>query len=135
MAITRRGIADRLPVALVPEQYSPTAILLGRNNALEARVIERVVFHMHGQAFLSRIQAGSLRDCPALQRAVQFQPKIVVQTARGVFLYDELKSAAMSDRLSPRFGGLFEIALLPILPKTHGFLYVRLGTGTVRDAF
>src|SRR5690606_686502 len=75
--IARRRVALRLPDALIPDDHvSGTVAALG-DAALEAGVIQRVIFDVHGQALVARVQARTLGYRPALQRAVQLQTEVV----------------------------------------------------------
>src|SRR5262249_47681918 len=56
---------ERSPGAAVPEQHGAAAVLAGRDDPLEAAVLERVVLHLHRQALFARIEAGSLGHRPA----------------------------------------------------------------------
>ena len=47
-----------------------------------------MIFYMHGQALLARIETGPLWHRPALQCPVELEPEIIVQARRGMFLHD-----------------------------------------------
>jgi hypothetical protein len=87
-AIARSGIADGLPRAAVPQHHRAAAVLAGRNDALEAAVLDRVILDVDGEAFRPGLDARALGDGPAFQRAVEFQPEIEVEPARCVLLHD-----------------------------------------------
>ena len=59
------GIAFfRHPVATIPKLDRATAILTLRNSSFEIAVIKRVIFDLHGQAFIVRIDGRTLGDGP-----------------------------------------------------------------------
>ena len=88
MPIAFARIALRPPDAPVPNEHRPSAVLLGRDDAFELRILQRMVFNMNRQPFLAGIEAGPLGHSPAFQRPVELEPEIVVQAGRGVFLND-----------------------------------------------
>ena len=75
-----------LPDASVPHDYIPRTVLAGGDTALETAIAQWVVFNMHRQAFLARVQAWALGHRPAQQHAIQFQAKVVMQVARIMLL-------------------------------------------------
>ncbi len=68
----------------MPPPYSPS-----RDRAFEIAVVERVVFHFDREPLVRRIERGPARDRPGLEHAIQLQPEVIVQPARGVLLDDE----------------------------------------------
>src|SRR5690606_2725866 len=92
----------RLPAATIPDDHLARAVLPGGNRSLEGVVIHRMVFDMHRHAFDRWIQAWALRYCPAFHRAVNFEPEVIVQSARPVLLYDKLRLAGRSSLCLPR---------------------------------
>lgn len=54
-----------------------------------------MIFHMHGQTLLRRIQARVFGNCPALERTVQFQPKVIMQPQLAVCLPDNRHAIAL----------------------------------------
>ena len=78
-----------LPIAAVPELHRAAAILALRDRAFEIAVIERMVFHLHRQPLVMRVERGAACHCPGLEDAVELQPKIVVQPGRSMFLDHE----------------------------------------------
>src|SRR3954464_14148962 len=92
MAFLEAGmrIAVRLPLAAVPDQHGAAAIFAFRDGAFELVVFDRMVFDLHREPLLARYQAWPARHRPALHHTVEFEPQIVVQTRRGVFLDDEV---------------------------------------------
>jgi hypothetical protein len=45
-----------------------------------------MVLDMDSKPFVGRIEAGAFGDRPALKRAVEFEPEVVMQTGRVVLL-------------------------------------------------
>ena len=81
----RIGILRR-PHTLVPKEHLACAILLLRDHALELAILERMVFGLHGETLVGRIEARPLRHRPALQHAGELEPEVVMQPRRGVAL-------------------------------------------------
>src|SRR5690606_33125720 len=123
-------IAVGLPDAAIPDDHIARAVLPGRNGALEAGVVQRMGFHVHGQALVLGVQAWALGHRPALQGAVQFQAEVVVQTAGVVLLDDETQgatlAAALAYRRFIRLGGDAEVALATVLVKLPDHALLRL---------
>jgi len=107
-------IALGLPLAAVPYDHLAGAVLPRRNRALEAGVVQRVVFHMHRHALVGGVEARPLGHGPALQRAVELEAEVVVQAARMVLLHDEVQCAALLGGAPLRLGRGAEIAPFPI---------------------
>src|SRR5690606_9773958 len=132
--VGRSGIAVGLPDAAVPDDHIARAVLPGRNAALEAAVVQWMVFHMHGQALVAGIQARTLGHCPALQGAVQLPWEVVAQ-APGSVLLDNATPGALGTRLAQglliRLGGNAEVALAAVLVELaiHGRLPGLLARG------
>ena len=108
----RRGYAaGGLPAAAVPDDDAPAAVLPGRNLALEVVVVDRVVFDLHRQPLVARVQARALGHGPAVHGAVQLQPQVVMQ-ARGPVLVDDVLQRALCGRAhgAGRFGRAGEVA-------------------------
>jgi len=110
-------IALRPPDTAVPDQHRPRTVLLGRDDAFEFRIFQRMIFDMHGEAFLARIEAGPFRHGPALQCPVELEPEIIMQARRGMFLHDIDRTigrgsmSGMAGRL-----GTFPKVTLPAIP-------------------
>ena len=107
-------IALGLPLAAVPYDHLAGAVLPRRDRALEAGVVQRVVFHMHRHALVGGVEARPLGHGPALQRAVELEAEVVVQAARMVLLHDEVQCAALLGGAPLRLGRGAEIAPFPI---------------------
>src|SRR4051794_26494872 len=84
-----RWVALRFPVTDIPYVDMPGTILMFRNVTLEVDIVERVVFHMDCKPFVGWIEAWSLGDRPAFQRATEFKPEVIVQLARMMLLHHE----------------------------------------------
>ncbi|MNN56071.1 hypothetical protein D3C81_1709820 [compost metagenome] len=78
-----------LPRPFIPDDDLARAILFLGDRAFKTRIRNRMVFHLHGHAFVARVVAGAFRHGPAFHRAIEFQPKIIVQTAGPVLLDDK----------------------------------------------
>src|SRR5262249_34791520 len=84
----------RLPRAAIPDHHGAAAVLALGDRAFERVVLGRVVLHLHGEPLLARNEARAARDGPALHHAVELEPQVVMQPARGVLLDDELMPGA-----------------------------------------
>ena len=117
----RVGI-ERGPAAAIPDHRRPGAVLPGGNDALEPAIFERMVLDMDRQPLFRGVGARTLRHRPALQDAVELEPEIVMQPARGVLLDDkgELPARGRAHRSARRLGGFLEIALSPVFGQRHG---------------
>ena len=117
-------VAQGLPRPFVPEHHDAAAVLALRNGTFEVAVVERMVLHMHGQALVSGVVRGAFGDGPAEQRAVPFQPQVVMVAARQMVLHDEAKRAcarvAACGLRARRLPGLEEIALLIVCGQLVG---------------
>src|SRR6476660_3224308 len=117
MTIPVVWIALRSPDAAVPDQYRPPAVLLGGDDAFELRVFQWMVFDMHGQALLARIETWPLWHGPALQGPIELEPEIIVEARRGMFLNDidrPFVRRTMS-RMTGRLRAFHKVAL-PAIP-------------------
>ncbi|KAG1251901.1 hypothetical protein G6F68_012041 [Rhizopus microsporus] len=89
VAVALARIADRHPAALVPDDDLAGAVPALGYLAFELGVREGMIFHLHGHALDGGIVAGALGHRPALHRAVQLQPEVIMQPAGPVLLDDE----------------------------------------------
>jgi len=78
---------------------------------------------MDREPLVGRIEAGALRYRPALERAVELEPEVVMQTGRVVLL-DQIAQLAcprLADRCAFRLLGLREVALGMIALERRSF--------------
>jgi hypothetical protein len=102
----------RRPETAIPHLYRAAAVLALGDGAFEVAVVQRMIFHLHRQAFVSRIDRRPLGDGPRFEDAVQLQAKVIVQVARGMLLNDEPQMFSRQHLpRSARFLGFGEIAL------------------------
>ena len=111
-------VADRRPCSTIPDDDRATAIFALGDRSLEIGIFQRVVLDRDREPLLARNQARAAGHRPALEHAVQRQPKIVVQPG-GVVLLDDEDIAALDRLASLRLGGRFEVALASIGFKRH----------------
>ena len=71
---------------LIPYDNFACAVLALGNLTAKTRVLEGMVFDVHRQAFFRRIESWLLWDGPALEHAIRFETKVVVQPRRVMFL-------------------------------------------------
>ncbi len=107
-------IGGGAPSPPIPHDHRTAAILALGNVAFEIEVLHRVIFGANGEPLLADDHAGPSRHRPALERAVELEPQVVVNAARIVLLHHELPAAPLPS-LRLRLGGAREIALLPVV--------------------
>ena len=73
----------------VPDDDGAGPVVVGWDHSLEVGVLERVIFHVHGEALLLGADRRALRDGPALQHPVHLEAQIVVEAPGRVLLDDE----------------------------------------------
>ena len=61
---------------------------------MKTGIVDGVIFDVHGEALVGRIEAGSFRHCPAPQHSVVLQSEIPVQLAGVMLLHDEARGRA-----------------------------------------
>jgi len=87
----------------------------GRNDSLEVGVVERMILDVHGEPPFALLGRESFRQSPGAEYAVHFEPEVVMQMARGVFLDDEMMHRPLVLlHGATGFRGFLEIALCPI---------------------
>ena len=74
-------VADRRPCATIPDDDRATAIFALSDRSFEIGIFQRVVLDRDREALLARIQARASGHRPALEDALQSEPKIVVEPA------------------------------------------------------
>lgn len=80
------------PDSAIPESHRATTILSLRDRAFEITVVQRMIFDLNCETFLTRDKAWSFCHCPAFQNTIQFKTKIVMQSSRIVLLNDKVVS-------------------------------------------
>ncbi len=113
------GIGGALPAPAIPHDHGAAAVLALGDVALEIEVLHRVILGADREPLLADDQARSARHRPALERAAELEPQIVMHPARIVLLHDELAAVAraafrlgLGRGLGFGLGGAAEIALL-----------------------
>ena len=90
------GVAERRPMAAVPDHDAAGPVLAFGYLAFEAAVVERMILYLHRKSAVLRVQARFFRHGPALQHAIVLEPEVVVQPRRVVLLHDVLQAAMAS---------------------------------------
>src|SRR5262249_31406646 len=108
----------RMPVAAVPDQHRAAAVFALGNGPLERVVLDRMILHLDREPLLAGNEARPASDRPALHDAVELEPQIVVQAARGMLLDDELV-AFCPTRAATRLWRDLELALFSVDLETH----------------
>jgi len=117
----RARIFERSPAATVPEQHGTSAVLPRRNETFKVCIVDRMVFHLNGEALLRGIETRTLGHGPAFQGSILLQTKVIVQTTRRMLLNHVQFLALSGPDPTAWFRRLFEIPFLPVGVKTHGF--------------
>jgi hypothetical protein len=114
------GIAFGLPNAFVPHHDGAAAIFALGNCPLEGAVRKGMILCPYRQPFVGGIEARTLRDGPAQQDAVEFQPEIIMKQ-RGVVFLDEVRQSVLAGLDPPgrRLGCLLKIAFAAVLFQRH----------------
>src|SRR6185312_5786711 len=113
-------IVFRPPASEVPDHHRAAAIFTLRNNALKFVVRDRMIFDLNGESLFAWYQAWTTRHRPALHDAIKFQPKIVMQASRSMFLNDIGVAARASD-CALWFGGDAKAPLGPVAFQSRLF--------------
>ena len=88
-----RFFVEDLANPSVPEHDRAGPIIARRDGSLEIGVFDGMILHLNGQALFALNHGHAFGDRPRFQNAVQFEPKIIMQPARRMFLDDEKKPA------------------------------------------
>lgn len=62
-----------MPRAFIPQHDVAAAILTFRDGAFKAAVFEGMIFDVHGEALVGRIETWAFGDRPAVERAVELK--------------------------------------------------------------
>src|SRR5262249_21643866 len=111
-------VAFRLPAPAIPDQHRAAAVFPLGNGAFELVVLDRMVLHLDGGAFVARKETGPAGHGPALHHPVELEAQVVVEPARRVLLHDELVARAPGARAA-RLRRHPEMSLLPIGLEGH----------------
>src|SRR5205823_14408669 len=118
--VARDRVVAGGPRATIPQHHRAGAVLVGRDDALETTVFERMVFDMDREPLVLRIQARALGYRPAQQDAVELEPEVIMQATCGVLLDHKGQRLRLAARdPSARLGGEAEVALFTIALKAH----------------
>src|SRR2546422_4834884 len=60
----RRFGIDHFVGSVIPDDDFARAVIALRDRSLEGAVIDRMIFGLHGEAFVGRIEAGAFRNRP-----------------------------------------------------------------------
>ena len=91
-------VTERRPEAAIPQHHRAAAVLAFGNGAFEIAVVEGMVFDFDRQPLVIGIDRRTLGNRPGLEHAVQFEPQIVMQPRRVMFLNDEAKMLCRAAR-------------------------------------
>src|SRR3954447_6936988 len=105
---------DWLPGAGGPDDDVTSAVLLGRDHALEVEVLDRMVLHAHRQPPHLRVEWRTLRDGPAHEDPVHLEPQVVVQPAGPMSLHHEPGPCRSGRDLACWLRGALEVSLATV---------------------
>ena len=121
------------PAPAIPDHHRAAAIFAFRNGAFERVVFDRMILDVNGETLFVGIETGAARNRPALHHAVEFEPQIVVQSARGVLL-NHIAVTAAGAFAPARFGRHAELPLFPVGFESHERLTHAFGAGSTITA-
>ena len=78
-----------------------------------------MILDVNGETLLVGVEARAARDRPALHDAVELEPQIVMQPARGVFLNDVTVAATSAPGAAARLRRDAEFSLLAVDLERH----------------
>ena len=87
-------IFERHPHAAIPHNHRAGAVIPLRDDSFEVAVLEWVVFHFDGEAFVGGIGGRSLGNGPRFEDAVHLEPQIPMQSRCIVHVHDEQAALA-----------------------------------------
>ena len=103
-----------LPQAHIPQHHRPAAVFALGDGALEIAVLERVVLHLDGEAFVAALQRRPFRQRPAAQHPVLLHAQIEMLAPGGMFMHDIEMTGLHRRSRARRFPAAAEIALVPV---------------------
>ncbi len=121
-------LLEELVRALVPDLDRAGAVLPGRDDTFEVRVVERVVLDVHGEMPLAPAERNALGYGPARERTVSLEPEVVVEAPGRVALDHEAGSIRARGGHAERLGRLAPIALSAVLVEAHLWIVARNAT-------
>src|SRR5689334_8610409 len=109
-------IPNGRPLPAIPNDHLARAVFAFWNPSFELRVLNRMILDFDRQPFIRRIERRSFRNCPTLEHAVQFQPKVIVQSRRRMLLNDEAQLPLQLglSYFARRLSRLIEMSLFPV---------------------
>src|SRR5581483_11181251 len=109
---------QRIPGANVPNHDGTGSVVSFRDNALEIEVRDRVVFHLHREPLVRRIQRGALGNRPRFQHAFHLKTKVVVEASSAMTLHYKTVAFALVE-LWGRLWSFREAPLAFVFLKSH----------------
>ena len=128
-------LLEQLVGAAVPDLDGACSVLAGRDHTFEIGVVERVILDVDGEMPLPFAKRDALRNRPARQSAVAFEPKVVVEPPRIVSLNDEAElvprrppglRTALESSLDDACGDTRRCSPVDCRPKRNAFFTKRL---------
>ncbi len=113
-------LLDELVRAVVPDLDGARAVVPLRDLAREGRVVEWMIFDVHGERSLARLERHALRHRPRRERAAPLEAEVVVEPPRVMALDDEDRILRPPPFRRERLGGLLRVALAVVLAELGG---------------
>ena len=115
------GVLGDVPVgAAIPHDHRPAPVLRIGDGALEAPVVERVIFDVHRQALHLGVVRGPLRHGPRRHHAGHLDPEVVVERPGVMLLHHEAQLAPTFRDRPLGLGGLREVTHTPVAVEPVG---------------
>src|SRR5262249_15200897 len=91
--------------------------------SLEAGVLYRMIFHLHGETFVALLRRNPFGHSPRFEHVIYFQTQIVMQTPRSMLLDDKHRPSPLpADGITGRLSRAGEVSLGFVTRQTHGNL-------------
>ena len=115
------AVLEHFERADVPQHHAARAVVALGNVAFEVAIADRVILDMHRQLLRQWDLGWALWNGPALQRAADLKPQIVMQAGRVVALDEQtpLRVLGRFDGCRGRFGRVLELAFANVLLERH----------------
>src|SRR5262249_839056 len=94
--LLRRLVSRPFVGAAVPQDDASGAVIPTGNGSLKVAVVQRMIFHVHGQAFNRGVKGGAVGQRPGLEDPVHFQPQVIVETSCAMSLNKKALCFALS---------------------------------------
>src|SRR5690606_31274863 len=98
----------------IPDQDGSSAVFPFGNGSFEIGIVKRVVLGRDSQSFIFGVKRRAFGYGPGFEHTVNLYAEVVMKGRSLMFLNDEYGSFTGAGMFPIGFGGLLEIAFLPI---------------------